>query len=84
MLAVNADVAAHRRWRTLLEASVDTAVRLEALPTGKLADDNVRVTVFRPNRWGRAGNADARGALELEEHWYAQISDRGVQMRHAP
>ena len=83
LIAVNADISVHRPWRTLMEASADTVVRLEALPTGKLAEDNVRVTVSRPNRWGRAGGVNARGVLELEERLFAQVTERGVHMRHA-
>jgi hypothetical protein len=83
LLVVNTDVTAEKAWQKLLEMSVDVCVYLHALPTGKLTHDNVKVTVFRQNRWGYAGQEDQEGGLEIEERFFGHITEKGVHLRHA-
>lgn len=79
------DIPEQAKWQILLEHSVDTVLTLEALPVGQAADVQMRVHVFRPNRWGRAMSADTPGdtCIQLHEEMFASVSERSVTLRQA-
>eukprot|EP00892_Ulva_mutabilis_P007737 jgi/Ulvmu1/5335/UM022_0129.1 len=85
LMVAHDDIPKHTKWLTLLEHSVDTVLTLEALPVGQAADVQMRVFVFRPNRWGRAMDPDTPPdtCVQLHEEMFASVSERSITLRQA-
>ena len=85
LMVAHEDIPEHSKWMALLEHSVDTVLTLEALPVGQAADVQMRVLIFRPNRWGRAMDPDTPPdtCIQLHDEMFASVSDRSVTLRQA-
>lgn len=81
------DAAQDAPWIGWLAAAADCVVTVDPLPTGLAGDVNVKVSLFRPNRWGCAFGLPQQRTdmlnVEVQSTCFGSVTERSVQFRHS-
>lgn len=84
LLVAREDATENKQWISFLEHAADTVITVHALPIGQMADVNVRLSIIRPNRWGRAfQELPSDASVTIHNDLFGKVTERQVQFKDA-